>query len=209
MFKEHKKIKDAVTISQHTQRNWDLSKSIPEEDIELLVHAVTQCPSKQNFSFYKVHVITNRDLIEKIHEHTMGLGYAHPETGERVECTNSQVLANALFIFEENNMSEEYWKKWEYNDFKNTEVHKRDIDMAVGIASGYLNVIATMLGYRTGCCACYDQEAIKEVVGMERPPILMMGVGYQDLNRQRREHHTENVMINRRIKEDITVEYIK
>jgi hypothetical protein len=36
-----------------------------------------------------------------------------------------------------------------------------------------------------------------------------MGVGYKDPNRQRREHHTENVMIKRRVKEDIEVNIIR
>ena len=61
-------IKKAVIKSQHCQRNWDLSKSMPKEDLDVLVFAATNCPSKQNVSFYKVHVITNRDVIEKIHE---------------------------------------------------------------------------------------------------------------------------------------------
>lgn len=57
-------IRKAVIRSQHCQRNWNLDKVIPEEDIDLLVHAVTQCPSKQNISFYKVHFITDRNVIE-------------------------------------------------------------------------------------------------------------------------------------------------
>ena len=33
---------------------------------------------------------------------------------------------------------------------------KRDADMSIGIASGYLNLISTMLNYKTGYCACFD-----------------------------------------------------
>lgn len=204
----HKNIKNAVIKSQHTQRNWDLNRQIPTDDIQTLIHAVQNCPSKQNFAFYKTHFITNRDIIEQIHEASMGLGYAHPETGERVECTNPQVLANLVVIFEEAEMSEEYWKKWKDRDYSSNELHRRDRDMAIGIAAGYVNMISTMLGMQTGCCACYDVQKIKEIVGLEKGPILLMGIGYKDPNRQRREHHTENVMIKRRVKEPIEVNII-
>ena len=37
-----------------------------------------------------------------------------------------------------------------------------DAQIAVGIAAGYVNVIASMLGYATGCCSCFNDEEIKE-----------------------------------------------
>ena len=69
----HKEIKKAIVRSQHTQRNWDLSKNIPEDDLNLFVHSVTNCPSKQNFAFYNAHFITDRSIIEKIHDLSLGL----------------------------------------------------------------------------------------------------------------------------------------
>lgn len=38
----HKNIIKAIHKSQHCQRNWDLSKVVPDEDMEVLVSAVTQ-----------------------------------------------------------------------------------------------------------------------------------------------------------------------
>ena len=60
-------IKKAVIRSQHCQRNFDLEQNIPEADIETLIHAATNCPSKQNMAFYKLHVVTDRSLIEQVH----------------------------------------------------------------------------------------------------------------------------------------------
>ena len=57
----------AVHSAQHCQRNFDLSKKMPTEDIKTLVTAATQCPSKQNIAFYKLHIITNRDVIDEIY----------------------------------------------------------------------------------------------------------------------------------------------
>lgn len=202
----HKEIKKAIVRSQHTQRNWDLSKNIPEDDLNLFVHSVTNCPSKQNFAFYNAHFVTDRSIIEKIHDLSLGLGY-QDDNGQRVECTNPQTLANLVVIFEEATMSDSYWTKFAARDASDQRVYERDRDMAVGIAAGYLNVTASMLHYQTGCCACYDEKGIQELIGLDNTPILIMGVGFKDPNRQRREHHTDGVKIPRRVKETIKTKF--
>jgi nitroreductase len=204
-----KELSDAILVSQKTQRNWDLNKTIPEEDIKTIVDAATQCPSKQNFAFYKTHVITNREIIEQLHEASTGLGYWDSEVGARVETTNSQVLANCVLAFEEVEPSGALGSKLLERDDGSVEVFQRDKNMAVGIAAGYVNIVATLMGYSTGCCACYEHTKIKEILKMKGNPILLMGVGYKDENRQRREHHISGVKIPRRPKETIKVEYIK
>ena len=50
----HTEIEKAVIKSQHTQRNWDLTKEIPKDDVKTLLHSVTNCPSKQNIAFYMI-----------------------------------------------------------------------------------------------------------------------------------------------------------
>lgn len=202
----HKEIKKAVTRSQHTQRNWDLTRDIPQEDLDVFVHAVTNCPSKQNFAFYNAHFITDRSIVEKIHDLSLGLGYQN-EQGERVECTNPQTLANLVVVFEEATPSEAFLRKFANRDNLDKDVFKRDRDMAIGIAAGYLNVTASMLHYQTGCCACYDTKGIKDLLDLENSPVLIMGVGYKDPSRQRREHHTEGVKIPRRVKEEIKTKF--
>ena len=56
-------LKKIIHKSQHCQRNWDLSKEIPQEDMDIMLEAITQCPSKQNKAFYKVHFITDLALL--------------------------------------------------------------------------------------------------------------------------------------------------
>jgi len=198
----HQNLKKTIIKSQHVQRCWDLSKQIPEEDIELLVHAATNCPSKQNFRFYKLHFITNRDTIETIHSLTTGLRNVSGEMS-----TNSQTLANLLVVFENVERSDEYVKKWLLRDNAVERNWTRDQDMAIGIAAGYLNVIASMLGYGTGCCACFDGNEVSKVLGYDKEVILMMGIGYGDDARNRRMHHIENKMMPTRSKEQIEVVY--
>ena len=69
------------------------------------------------------------------------------------------------------------------------DVVVRDMHTSVGIAAGYLNLTASLLGYRTGCCQCFDSDKVKEVALLEDDPLLLMGVGYHQEGVNRRKHH--------------------
>jgi hypothetical protein len=205
----------AIHRSQHCQRNWDLSKEIPEEDMEVLVTAATQCPSKQNIAFYKAHFITNRSVIEELHSHTDGFTVKFVP---RETTTNSQTLANLLIVFEENNFlptlkgdiprTEETLKYLVTG--KTSTIWHRDRDMAIGVAAGYVNVVASIMGYSTGCCACFNDVAVQQVLNLENKPILMMGVGFKNLDLNRRIHHADHsYMFPTKSKQPIPVSYIK
>ena len=181
MFKQM--IKKSIHKSQHCNRNWDLSKDIPQEDIDLIVESATQCPAKQNLNFYKTHVITNRDKIKKIHSHTQGF-----ELNGKFE-TNPQTLANLLLVFTKDHPKARRTKEEDKHGSKTVSFHD-DRLQAKGIAVGYVNLVSTMLGYETGCCKCFNViEVAKELNGEE--PVLMMGIGYPDTNRSRLEHHND------------------
>lgn len=191
----HNEISKAIVKSQHTQRNFDLTKKIPTEDMKVLMNAVTECPSKQNIAYYKVHFIEDRDLIEDIHSHTRGFVTKKHESGYE---TNTQVLANLLVLFERhlpndrlsddsvkrNDQTRYFQEHGEWEDVVVTDMHT-----SVGIAAGYLNLTASLLGYRTGCCQCFDSDKVKEVALLEDTPLLLMGVGYNQEGVNRRKHH--------------------
>lgn len=194
----HEEVKRAVKRSQHCQRNWDLSKAMPEKDIELIEFALKTCPSKQNIAFYDAYTVTDRAVIEKIHDATDGFIYNF-ENSESV--TNSQTLANLVVVFaakgellaseKEPERNEQTWNL-KNNPEGATADHKileRDAHMAVGVAAGYINLLGSLLGYRTGCCACFDDGLIKQALSMEVTPLLIMGIGFHDPERARREHH--------------------
>jgi nitroreductase len=209
----------AIHRSQHCQRNWDLSKSIPDEDMEVLITAATQCPSKQNIAFYKIHFITNRDIIESIHAKTEGFTTSY---NPYKATTNSQTLANLLIVIEQNDFLEslksDIHRSDESRRFLETGIvdkgaeylWKRDTEMAVGIAAGYLNITASLMGYSTGCCACFDGPAIKEILGLEKEPVLLMGIGFKNPELNRRIHHADHSFIfPTKIKQPIPVNRIK
>ena len=183
---EHTEIKKAVIRSQHCQRNWDLNKEIPQEDLDLIVHAATQCPSKQNVAFYKVHFITNREVIEAVHDKTAG--FTNYETGGSE--TNSQTLANLLIAFEE----EDYIDRHTTDTvFRNDELlahdkyeryePKNDIYMSMGISASAASLAAVNLGYKTGFCKCIDSELAEQFVQKHfykrvNNPTLALGIGH-------------------------------
>ena len=207
---ENSDISKAIIRSQHCQRNWDLEKTIPDEDLKLFETAITECPSKQNFAFYKANFIKDRKTIEEIHKNTEGFGvFANPDEPYSPEnmkyTTNSQTLANLLIVLEYVKSSDE--QQWRNESFGSK--YKRDADMAIGIAAGYLNIIASMKDYRTGCCACLDNKAIKEILNTENDIALMMGIGYKDDTKSRRQHHSDpDFLFPTKTKEKIEVTYI-
>lgn len=218
MLNAHQEITKAIIKSQHCQRNWDLTREIPEEDFKLFMTAVTQCPSKQNIAHYRVHAITNRDIIEQVHSHTRGFSIDfNPDHAT----TNSQVLANLLIVLEKNpvDVSDPYDQHRTDQTLEMAQgtmsdsskaILMRDCHMAVGIAAGYLNVVASMLGYSTGCCACFLSQPIQDVLGIQNEVLLMMGVGFKDPNLNRRVHHADHSFVfPTKVKQEIQVNHYR
>lgn len=200
---DHRDIKKAVIKSQHCQRNWDLSKEIPSSDLETILYSVTNCPSKQNHAFYKVHAITNRTIIEDIHANTNGFGLPNGNF-----TTNSQTLANLVLVFEEVETS--YTHKEKNKLYENgLKTKTRDVNMAIGVAAGYANLTSSILGYATGCCACFNPDKIKEILNMNNLPILIMGIGFKDESQNRRIHHKTGELFPTKSKEPIEVNIIR
>ena len=201
----HCEVRKAILKSQHCQRNFDLEQTFPPEDIELLKTAVSQCPSKQNVAFYKCHFVFDRDLINKIHEKTRGFT-VKTKDGEVDYQTNSQSLANLVILFEGICPTQLNTKQYTNDQieavFKGTatkkdfDILKQDKLLAVGIAAGYLNLVASLMGYVTGCCSCFDEEEdIMKIAGLKGPLLLIMGIGFKDVSRNRREHHIDKDFI--------------
>ena len=215
---DHDAIKKAIIISQHTQRNWNLSKNISEKNMDLLIHSATQCPSKQNIAYYKTHFITNRDIIEQIHAVTT---FKSQLKGEYERMTNPQVLANLLIVFEKHDfipsLKDDIFRSNETEAIingsqtsDNMRALQRDAEMAVGIAAGYLNLTASIIGLRTGCCACFDTNEVKNILSLENEPLLLMGIGYKGKEMNRRVHHKiPDVVFSSKTKQPIQVQFYK
>tara|TARA_B100000029_G_C17297455_1_gene859355 strand:- start:131 stop:742 length:612 start_codon:yes stop_codon:yes gene_type:complete len=181
--------KDIIEQSQRTQRNWDLTKSIKEDHIDLFKTAVSQCPSKQQRIWYNVVFIKNRKIIEDIYNCTARFNYPYedwPDKNGNYGKTNSQTLANLLVVFNSEyelakNEDDETWSDFNLSLF---------VGESIGIAAGYLNLTAHMLGYKTGFCGGFDDEKVDKILGTKNSKLLM-GIGYPDKTRDRKEHHLD------------------
>jgi nitroreductase len=200
-------IKKSIQKSQHCNRNWDLTQEMPQADIDLMIEAATQCPTKQNLNHYKTHVITDRAIIDQIEAATAIPDFGSADNDfrgydgvqgydEGKGPTNSQLSAHAVFAFVEDKpwqMGEEVRDPAEKEQGMSAVSYKEDRDQAVGIAAGYLNLVSTMMGYSTGCCKCFHVSKVNELLGLPegKDTVLLMGIGIADPSRQRQEHHTD------------------
>ena len=204
-----------IAKSQQCNRNWDLSKQIPEEDIKTMKQSVTQCASKQNRVFYKVLYTQDRDKIEAIHNATDGFTYGlqKDEEDNYLTTTNPQVLANTLFVFAKDRDENMVARTAEEDtlgieEARNDIEGKTDEDRAIGIAAGYLTLTANLLGYESGCCQCFENNTVKNVLGLDEDVFLLMGVGYGDKTRVRKEHHNDPSFTFPSFKKDINFQRV-
>jgi len=197
--KSHKDLFKTIHRSQHVQRNWDLDAEMPQEDVDIILESVTQCPSKQNASFYKVHVLQDRDIIEKLHLLTEGFGIGDEK---QTITTNSQTLAHLVLVFEAANTEENgarivnnyEYLRYDYDHDQVLNEVMRDREMAVGVAAGYANLTASLMGYGTGCCACFNPTGVAELLGLEDSAVLIMGIGVPG-KLPRRVHHKDHDIV--------------
>ena len=216
---DNKIISNAIKKSQRCQRNWDLTQSISKEDLDTMITAVTECPSKQNETFYDITVVQDRTTIEDIHNVTEGFslhdgtdntidknGKLKPE----VKCvTNSQTLANILFIFSKVNPKETRSQAAVALNIHNNKIDPIEAqrNLAIGIAAGYLNLSSSLMGYSTGCCCCFDNDKLSKII-YKRSPILIMGIGVRDKTRSRLEHHLDSNFRFPSFSKEISVDYL-
>tara|TARA_B110000503_G_scaffold104374_1_gene155689 strand:+ start:55 stop:801 length:747 start_codon:yes stop_codon:yes gene_type:complete len=206
------KIKQAVDVTNRAQRNYDLTKSIPQEDLDTLIHAAANSPSKQNETHYSLNVSTDANTIYQIYEQTKKFTLYNPDNSpvgtidetdnykqdNTNSVTNSQILANAIFVYHDAQPQEEN-NSYQINldhqlaraNPANSNINKnynQQRNYSVGISVGELILAAGLLGYRTGICSAFDGLAIKNILGSKTTPSLLVGIGYNNPNINRRTH---------------------
>lgn len=157
--------------AEHCQRNWDADYNIPDTDLDALIKVATTMPTKQNRDYYKLIVSTDKEFNEMAYN--FAIEPNNPYTFKR----NSQVNANALFIYIQN-------LNFETLSHPYIDNHDNNTTLSIGISSGGLAFAATQLDYRVGFCQCYLQDNIKKEllkkninVGDNEHIKLLVGVG--------------------------------
>ena len=209
-------IKKAVAATNKAQRNYDLTKSIPQEDLDTLIYAAVNSPSKQNETHYSLHVYTDQNIIKQIYSHTKKFTMIRDKQDQdesfKVEddvfiqndaksVTNSQIYANALFVYvveQGDTRGSQHRAAKENPDSTAAKVYAEQVAYSMGISVGELILSAGLLGYTTGICSALDTRPIRDILGTKQNPKLLVGVGFPN-NQLERTQHSE--VLNRDIPE--------
>lgn len=199
-------IKNASTVTNIAQRNYDLTKTIPAEDLDTLIHAAVNAPSKQNETHYSLHVYTDTEIIKKIYNHTKKFTMIRDKQDQdesyKVEndvfiqndaksVTNSQIYANALFVYvaEQGQTRGSQHRAAKENPNSNAaKVYLEQVAYSMGISIGELILSAGLLGYKTGICSALDTRPIRDILGIKQNPKLLVGVGVPNSQLERTQH---------------------
>jgi len=204
----HNILKQAVNTTQRAQRNYDLSKSIPQADLDTLIYAATKSPSKQNETHYSLYVFTDKNHIANIYKNTKHHAVFRQQDvkavfkeehgkfwqDEKYCVTNSQILANAVFVFVDDDgpayggthmLAQQNLKN---KDSESRELYVEQKNYSIGIAVGELLLTAGILGYKTGCCSAFSKQEMQNVLGLPKLPKLIVGVGFPNQHMDRRDH---------------------
>jgi len=201
---EEKTIIDTI---RRCQRNWDLSKSIPEEHIDHWIYIATHAPSKQDQSYFNLYVIKDKQKIDYLLNYTYGHTFAVAPGNLKGIIRNPQVGANVYFLFAfkippVNRQTHHNGQTFDQVGKDLPEVTMNG-HVAIGIASGLVAQSAANLGYKTGFNVCHGQkhsnerEIWKSELGISDDEIITLGlgIGYPQAGRESNEHNETEFLV--------------
>jgi hypothetical protein len=201
---DEKKIIDTI---RRCQRNWDLEKSIPKEHIDHWIYIAQNSPSKQDESYYNLYVITNKEKIQFLLDHTWGHTMMIAPGNYTGVTRNTQMGANAYFLytFKFPPTIREVYENGKPYDQKGKDFNERMRNgyAAIGISMGLIAQSAARLGYKTGFNTNHGMRGSpggkiwRETLGIGDNEIISFGVGigYSQEGRKRNEHNETEFLI--------------
>ena len=189
-------VKQAVDVARVAQRNWDLDKQIPAEDLETLIYVAQNSPKKQMETHYSLHVFTHKEKIREIYDQTKKFSvypvtdvspeneddWKPPENmfadidgnfyqDDHFSVKNSQILANAMFVYCEDKRSvrggTHFMAKVDGASPNVKSLYEEQIDFSIGISVGILLNSAAMMGYKTGICSALEDDEIAHLLPLD------------------------------------------
>jgi nitroreductase len=152
--------KSIIDKIRGVQRNWDTSKTIPEEHIQHWIYIAQNSPSKQDEAYYNLRVITDRTVLDTLVEHTYGFTIpVIPEKGVWGIIRNPQMCASAYFLFTAKTPSTIRTRYVDGRPRDPSFLGRRDNGLvSIGLALGLIAQSAASMGYATGFCKNHGQE---------------------------------------------------
>ncbi len=182
------KILEAVNGFQRCQRNFDLDKNIDNQVVEILYDVALSTPTKQNLVNFDIIVVTNRQLIRQCAQAAVSESVDFLQVSEEIKSgrrlQNPQVDCNLLFLYVMKDNSRSPLKKHrDPGPIIKWESYIRLVNMEIGISVGALGLVANILGFKTGCCKCYNEPLLPDSVftdnGYDKGDLMLMfGIGY-------------------------------
>lgn len=197
-----KQIKQNSETIRRCQRNWDLSKTIPHEHIQLLGEVAKNSPAKQDEAYFDVYVINDKDLIEELYKNSDGYTTGVAEGKDFEVWPNSQTRANVVFCWsarQPSTMRNYYQDDTDYEAFdksdtgidniktpgtpKDPDEWSRNIEntyTSMGISMACVAQAAAQLGYVTGFNKNFgDFDEVIELPQTETEYLrYTLGIGY-------------------------------
>ena len=204
------KEKQIIDTIRRCQRNWDQSKSIPHDHINHWVYIAQNSPSKQDESYFNLYIITNKEKIRLLSNHTWGHTMKIAPGNFTGVTRNTQMFANAYFLFTFKLPPTNREVKPDGTLYDQTgiefEERKRNGYVAIGIAAGLIAQSAADLGYKTGFNTNHnsyargapDQARVwRETLGISDSEeiIVGLGIGYPEEGKARNEHNETEFLI--------------
>ena len=203
--------KQIIDTIRRCQRNWDHSRSIPDEHLEHWIYIAQNSPSKQDESYYNLYVITNKEKIDFLLNHTWGHTMEIAPGNFTGVTRNTQMAANAYFLFTFKlppTVREVKPDSLRYNQTgAEFEERKRNGYVSIGIVSGLIAQSAAALGYKTGFNTNHNSYARgggpeqtkvwRDTLGIGSSETIMvgLGIGYPQEGRARNEHDETEFLI--------------
>ena len=189
-------VKQASDVARVAQRNWDLDRQIPEEDLETLIYVAQNSPKKQMETHFSLHVFTHKEKIREIYDQTKKFSvypvtdvspeneddWKPPENmfadidgnfyqDDHFSVKNSQILANAMFVYCEDKRSvrggTHFMAKVDGASPNVKSLYEEQIDFSIGISVGILLNSAAMMGYKTGICSALEDDEIAALLPLD------------------------------------------
>ena len=199
-MENHLKISKTI---RKCQRNWDLSKTIPEEHIQHLAYIAKHAPSKQDEAYFDLVIIKSRNIIDKIHEWSVGFSMFDDAGNPLPSLKNPQTAANILFLWLKKpplTIRNFYQERWNHNEIngmpkRQDEPSRRDnAYTSIGISTGVTAWAAAELGYVTGFSKNLgESNALKALLNIDLEPTYSLGIGFPDTSLPHNVSHEGNV----------------
>jgi nitroreductase len=204
--------KQIIDNIRQCQRNWDLSKDIPQEHLDHLIYIATHAPSKQDEAYYNLHVITNKELIQELLNHTFAFTVPVVSDQFGINLRNTQMGANVYFLWarkdppsqREIKLSGEFYKS-------NVNWRQSRAYAMIGISMGLVAYAAGSLGYKTGFNSNHGQvegRAIwKSKLGIPDNEDITFGLGIGFPQEGRARNETDEVEFKTGTEHELTNTY--